>query len=225
MVVDVRLDGVAPIATDQDCLLRRLSYYRAIAELGYAGVGRRRDPLHPLVPPVGTNGTGILLLASISALLAAAVVHRLVVEVLGDGDLARRSATLVSLAPPAFTLVWAYAEWARSCCCPRPSCRSHRRRWWPASPWAARRPHPYVRLLLVVPAAVEARGGRRSAGAGRGGYCAVAVLALVAGLAAFLLWVEEATGDRAGAAAGPGRLPPRLRVPAAAAARGSPQPG
>ena len=81
-------------------------------------------------------------------------------------DLARRSATLVGLAPPAFALVWAYAE--GPFLAPRrvpPAAAARRRRWWLAAARSGCSPGSTrpSGLLLAVPAAVEAVGSWRAA--------------------------------------------------------------
>jgi hypothetical protein len=196
VLVDRRLDGVVPTATDQGLFAWDGSYYRAIAELGYAATDADGIRFHPLVPLVGVNGAGILLLANVTALLAGALVHRLTVAVTGDRDLARRSATLVALAPPAFTLVWAYAEGPFLLLSAAQLLALHRRRWWAAAALGllATLTRPSG-LLLAVPAAVEAAHGWRSAPGGSRVARAAAVVGPAAGLGAFLLWVEKATGD------------------------------
>jgi hypothetical protein len=196
VVVELRFEGIDPVVTDQGLFAWDGSYYRAIAELGYAATEADGIRFHPLVPMLGVNGVGILLLANVTALLAGALVHRLTIEVTGDGDLARRSATLLALAPPAFTLVWAYAEGPFLLLSAAHLLALHRRRWWPAAAlgFLAVLTRPSG-LLLAVPASVEAWKGWRSARAADRLGRAAAVLAPVAGLGAFLLWVEEATGD------------------------------
>ena len=196
VLVEVRLDGVDPTATDQGLYAWDGSYYRALAELGYAGADPDGIRFHPLVPLLGVNGVGILLLANVSALVAAALVHRLVVVVMDDRDLARRSATLVSIAPPAFVLVWAYAEGPFLLLSAAVLLALHRRWWWTAAALGSlatlTRPSG---LLLALPAAVEGwRAWRASDLRARAGIVA-AVVGPFAGFAAFLLWVEEATGD------------------------------
>src|SRR5690606_13741427 len=108
-------------------------FYRAIAEQGYASSSVETARFHPLYALLGWNEVGLIVLANVAALLAAALVHRLVVEVLGDRDLARRSATVVGIAPPAFCLVWAYSEGVFLVLSAFALLAMHRRWWW----WAA----------------------------------------------------------------------------------------
>ena len=197
VVIDRRLGGVAPTTTDQGLFAWDGAYYRDLAELGYGRVEPGGIRFHPLVPLLARNGAGVLVLANGAGLVAAALVHRVSAMVAGDRDLARRAATLVGLAPPAFCLVWAYAE-APFLALAAGQLVALRRRWW----WLAAllgglaaltRP---AGLLLALPAAVEAVSDRRvrlraAEVAGR----VAAVLGPVAGIVAFLTWAEETTGD------------------------------
>jgi hypothetical protein len=94
-------------------------WYQRIAVHGYGGVpqeGLRFFPLYPLIARVVGAGTWIgagvvlLLVANVSALVAAALVHRLTLAAGADAATARRAAIYFSLAPPAFVLVMGYSE-------------------------------------------------------------------------------------------------------------------
>ena len=204
-LVEIRFDGVRPVPTDQGLFAWDGAYYRGIAELGYAGVEPDGLRFHPLFPLTGVNGTGLLVLASVSALVAGALVHRLAAVTTGDRDLARRAATLVGLAPPAFSAVWAYAEGPFLVLAAVQLLALHRRRWWLAGVAGAlaslTRPSG---LLLALPAGVEALRVR----AGRPGPLELAgrvaaVVGPVVGVTGYLLWVEETTGQ--------GMLPVRVQ--------------
>lgn len=209
-LVAVRLDGVEPTATSQGLFAWDATYYADIAQFGYANIGFDAIRFHPLLPLLGFNAVGVLLVANLSGLVAAALVHRLAASVTGDRDLARRAATLVALAPPAFSLVWAYAE-GPFLVLAALQLIALRRRWW----WAAgaagvlaslTRP---AGLLLALPAAVEAVASLREPGrrawAGVVGIAGriAAVAGPVAGIVGYLWWVEEATGE--------GMLPVRIQ--------------
>ena len=102
----------------------------------------------------------------------------------------------MSIAPPAFVLVWAYAEGPFLLLSAAVLLALHRRWWWTAAALGClatlTRPSG---LLLALPAAVEGwRAWRASDLRARAGIVA-AVVGPFAGFAAFLLWVEEATGD------------------------------
>jgi hypothetical protein len=199
VIVDIRLDGVRPVPMAFGLFGWDGAYYRDIAELGYFNADATR--FHPLLPLLGVNGFGVLLLANLGALAAGALVHRLVVERIGDADLARRSATLVGIAPPAFAMVWGYAEGPFLALAAAQLLALGRRRWWWAAAFGAlatlTRPSG---ALLAVPALIEAVAGVGAVGPpriplrriwGR----AAAVVAPVGAFAAYLAWVEERFGD------------------------------
>jgi hypothetical protein len=195
-LVDRRFDGLRPGATQLGLFAWDGAYYRSIAELGYAASPPDAVRFHPLLPLAGGTGTGVLLVANLSALLAAVLVHRLVVVVLDDRDAAGRAATLVALAPPAFALVWAYAEGPYLVLGALQLLALHHRRWAAAglTGFLAALARPSG-LLLAVPAAVEAaRGWRRARPVERVDRVA-AVVAPVAGIVLFLAWVDRALGD------------------------------
>jgi hypothetical protein len=199
VLVEVRLDGVRPIPMSMGLFGWDGAYYRDLAVLGYQTAESTR--FHPLVPLLGFNGFGVLLVANLGGLLAAAVVHRLVLERMGDADLARRSATLVGLAPPAFSLVWAYAEGPFLVLAAAQLLALGRRRWWWAAVWGAlatlARPSG---ALLVVPALVEALAGVGAVGPPRVTLRkllgrAAAIIAPLTVFAGYLAWVGETFGD------------------------------
>jgi hypothetical protein len=155
-LVSWRRDGVDPVPTTQGLFAWDGAYYRDLAELGYHHVAPDSIRFHPLLPLLGWNGWGILVVAWVSALVAGAVVHRLVLDVVGDADAARRAATLVGLASPAFCLVWAYAEGPFLALAAAQLLALRWRRWWLAGALGAvaalARP---AGLLLAIPAALE----------------------------------------------------------------------
>jgi hypothetical protein len=177
-------------------------WYRRIADHGYAGVGHSGLRFFPLYPLLGRGlsflldghtGWALLLIANALALLLGALVHMLVMLERGDAVLARRAAWLTALAPPAFVLVMGYSEPLFLCFAVAAFIWMTQGRWW----WVAgagllaglTRP---VGLLLVVPIAIVAgRGGARGPVAAR----VAAVLAPLAGTAAFLAWVGVRFGD------------------------------
>jgi hypothetical protein len=169
-------------------------HYRDIAEDGYASTAVADSRFYPLLPVLGLNALGLILLVNIGALLGAALVHRLTLDVTGDGDLARRATTLVSLAPPAFCLVWAYSESLFIALTALHLLCLQRRSWIGAgiAGTLAALTRPFG-VLLAIPAlvtAVRARDGARA-----GVVRAFAVLAPIAATAAWLWWVSQQYGD------------------------------
>lgn len=205
VVVEWRLGGTRPVTTAQGLFAWDGAYYRDIAVGGYEAVEPGGVRFHPLLPMLGRSGAGVLLVANAGALAAGAAIHRLVRVVTGDGDLARRSATLVGIAPPAFVAVWAYAEGPFLALAAAQLLALHRRRWWWAGALGAlatlARP---TGVLLAVPAAVELWRSRRErqAAATRGGAGAAGTLAALCAVAApavamagYLAWVGARFGD------------------------------
>lgn len=193
-LVEWRLDGVRPVTTAQGLYAWDGAYYRDIAGGGYDAVAPGGLRFHPLVPLLGQGGIGVLAVANLGALAAGAAVHRVARVVTGEADLARRAATLVGIAPPAFCTAWAYAEGPFLALAAGQLLAVQRRRWW----WAAvlgalatlTRP---TGLLLVVPAAIEAWRARRETLPSPGAFAAV--LAPVAAMGGFLAWVGGRYGD------------------------------
>jgi hypothetical protein len=196
VLVDKRLEGVEPVPSTFVLFAWDGAYYREIADLGYARAAFDAIRFHPLLPLIGWNSTGMLLVASASGLLAAAMLHRLVLVRVGDADMARRAATLVGIAPPAFSTVFAYAEGPFLLLAAGQLLALHRRRWWLAGAlgFAATLARPSG-MLLALPALIEGhREWRRSHNGER-----IGVLAAVAGpplaMLSFLWFAEQAVGD------------------------------
>jgi hypothetical protein len=202
-------------------------FYRDIAAYGYrseVSEAIRFFPLFALVArPLGWligAGPAVVLLANLFALLAGALLHRLVLHETGDRTLARRSAVALAIAPPAFVLALAYADAMFLALAIATFLCLRQRRWWLAAGLgmaaAATRP---TGVVLAAAAAVEV--GRpwalvglarlrsaRGPGAGAtesvappgsgpldlGGRLA-AVTGPVAGAGAYLAWVHHRFGD------------------------------
>lgn len=204
-VVDT-LDASRPLQLDQGLLSWDAAFYADIAQSGYDAVpdsGLRFFPFLPLaarlvaaLPGVDTD-LGLLIVANAAALLAGALLHRLVLHETGDAELARRSVWLGALAPQAITFVLGYAESllvALSVACFL-GLRTRRFGWAAAAGFAAGLVRP-LGVLLVVPAALEALRGRRSLRGRRAPLLRLlAVGAPVAGMAAYFLWVWDRTDD------------------------------
>ncbi len=185
-------------------------WYEAIARLGYRPLGHQSLRFFPLYPLLGralavlpgvSDGTALVVVANVSALLASALLLVLVRRETGDGALADRSVWLLCLAPPAFVLVMGYAE--ATLLVLFIGCFLAMRRPWGGEPcwWAATllglgagltRP---LGLLLAVPVAVEAVRRWRAADGPRRLLSVAAVAAPLAGTAAFLCWSWGVFGD------------------------------
>jgi hypothetical protein len=190
LLVEWRLDGVRPITTAQGLFAWDGAYYREIAVGGYDAVDPGAIRFHPLLPLLGQSGWGVLAVANLGALAAGAAVHRVISAVTGDGDLARRTATLVGIAPPAFCTVWAYAEGPFLALAAGQLLAVHRRRWgWAFVLGALATLARPTGLLLLVPLVVEVWRAR----AWRGPLLAAA--GPVAAMGGYLLWVGDRYGD------------------------------
>lgn len=203
-VIEWRLDGVRPVTTVQGLFAWDGAYYRDIAEGGYDAVEPGAIRFHPLFPLVARSGLGLLVLANVGALVAGAVVHRAARTVTGDADLARRAATFVGIASPAFATVWAYAEGPFLAIAAGQLLALRARRWWLAALLGVlavlTRP---TGLLLAIPAAVEwwrSRHDDDEVGVATSTVSTqlhplAAVVAPVAGMAGWLAWVAGRYGD------------------------------
>jgi hypothetical protein len=165
-------------------------WYESIARYGYVPLGHPSFRFFPLVPvvtralallPGVSDGAALLGVANGSALLATALLAVLVRRETGDATLARRTIWLLSLAPPAFVLVMGYAEatlllFVVACfLCIRPRGGAAPAWWWAAVFGVA--------AGLTRPLGVVLVGS------------AVAVVAPLAGMAAFLVWSELAVSN------------------------------
>jgi hypothetical protein len=180
-------------------------WYESIARHGYAGAGHlslRFFPLVPLltralsvVPGVGF-GAALVVVANASAFVGVALLAVLARRETGDEALARRAAWLVCLAPAAFTSVMGYAEGTLLALSVGTFLALRARAWWWAAALglAAGATRP-LGVLLVVPAAVEALRGWRSASSGRHVARVAAVVGPAVGLGAYLGWVRWRYGD------------------------------
>lgn len=175
------------------------AFYRDIATKGYDALpdaALRFFPLYPLSGRGlgfllgGNEGLALLVIANVGALVAAALMHRLVLVDVGDRRTAQLSASLLALAPPAFVLVWGYAEAMYLVFAIGMFLALRRQSWW----WAAlagvlaglTRPFGVV---LALPAAIEGLKGWSRATSRERSARAAAIVAPVVGLATFLLWI------------------------------------
>lgn len=179
--------------------------YVEIATFGYAELPRIELRFFPLLPLaarllgsllLGNAALALVLLANAAALVFGALVHALCLHERGDERLAARATWFVAFTPAAFVLAWGYSEALWGCVAVGAVLALRRRWWW----WAAllglagglSRP---VGLLLVLPALVEALRSPWAAPRHELLARATAVVAPVAGTAAYLAWVGSRFGD------------------------------
>lgn len=174
------------------------TWYRLIADHGYAGADDpavRFFPLYPLLGRwlghlVGGSDVALVLIANLAALVAGALVYRLALDELGDRGRARRAVRLLALFPPAFVLVLAYSEALYLALALGVAVAARRRRWATTAVcgYLAGLTRPVGSLLAVL---VLAGGAWRE----RSWRALGAAAAPVAGTATFLAWSGVALGD------------------------------
>ena len=177
-------------------------WYRDIANGGYAALPRAALRFFPLLPLMArwmhditslSVGACLIGIVNLAALVAAALLYRLVAVEKGRPELARRAVWVLALAPSAFVLVMGYAEAVLLVFSLTTFLGLRTGRWWlaAAAGYLAGLTRP-IGCLLVVPALVEAA----RAGWGRSLVArVVAVAAPVAGCATYLGWVAARFGD------------------------------
>lgn len=182
-------------------------WYELIARVGYGPAGHASLRFFPLLPlaarglatiPGLDAGTAVLVVSNLAALVAMALIHRLVLFETHNDPAARRAPWCLALFPAAFVLVMGYAEslllvaaLAAFLCL-----RSERFAWAGLFGVAAGACRP-VGLLLAVPALIEGlRGSRRlTRSAAEWAARAAAVLGPPAGTAAYLAWSKAHDGS------------------------------
>ena len=176
LYVDHLHDGDRPLQVGQGLLAWDGAWYRSLVESGYPGpapegirffpgfvlLGRLFDVVLP-----GGAGPALLFIANVTALVAMALLLRLVREVTGDSGLAGRAVWLTACFPPAFVLVWGYAEALFLLLAVATFLALSRRHWWWAAglATAAALTRP-TGALLAVAALASVWPGWRSAPAG-----------------------------------------------------------
>lgn len=197
-------EGSRTTALDQGLWMWDGAFYRDIATIGYGALpveSLRFFPLYPLLGRVFGLGIGnedlvLVVVANGCALGAGVLLYRLAHRETGDRALAERAAWFVALVPPAFVLVFAYAEALYLLLAVAFFSSIRSRRWW----WAAglgvlaglTRPHG---LFLVVPAAIEAARALSSVRVRDLPARAAAVVGPAVGIGLYLLWAGVAEGD------------------------------
>jgi hypothetical protein len=191
--------GHRPVQLGQGLFSWDASWYRAIAEHGYAAIPHEALRFFPLYPLTGRavgfllldhTAVGLLVVANGAALVFSALLHRLTLRETGDADAARRAAWYAAIVPPALALVLGYAESLALCFAVGMFLCLRSQRWLWAVPLGILaglcRP---VGVLLVVPAAIEAWRAWGTATAKERFERVAAVVSPVVGVGIYLVWV------------------------------------
>ncbi len=201
LYVDHLHEGERPLQVGQGLLAWDGAWYRSIVEWGYSGVERQGIRFFPgyvllgrLADAVLPGGTAVALIvvANVSALVAMALLLRLVREVTGDGGLAGRVVWLTACFPSAFVLVWAYSEALFLVLAVGTFLALARRHWWCAAGLAAAaaltRP---TGVFLALAALASAWPGWLSAPPTERVARTAAVVGGPLGLGAFVWWASD----------------------------------
>jgi hypothetical protein len=194
-----------PVQLHQGLFAWDAAFYRDLAAHGYPGLPHAALRFFPLVPAL-TRGLGmvflgrysvaLIVIVNASALVAAALLHRLAILETGDVALARRTAWFAAVFPPFAALVLGYADATALAVAAGMFLALRTRRFAGAAALGVlaglSRP---VGVLLVAPAVLEAARGWRTAGRRDRAARAAAVVAPALGLAAFLAYAGVAFGD------------------------------
>ncbi len=175
-------------------------WYELIAERGYTGSDDPATRFFPLWPLLGRfggwisghPGVSLVVLANILALIAGALLHRLVMAETGDPDTARLAVRLMAISPPSFVLVLAYSEPLFLVLGLAMMLSLQSRRWWTSAllGYLAGLTRPVASLLAASAAmAVWKSGKERPLGS------LVAVAAAPLGALSFLAWSSFSLDD------------------------------
>ena len=194
-----------PAALGQGLFAWDAAFYRAIATHGYSGLPRAALRFFPLVPIlarglgtilVGHYDVALIVVANASALIFAALLHRLALLETGDARLAARAAWFGAVFLPFSVLVLGYADATAMALAAGVLLALRTRRFGVAIPLGILaglcRP---VGILLVVPAVIEAARGWSTAPARDRIRRAGSTVAPAIGTAAFLAYAGVAFGD------------------------------
>jgi hypothetical protein len=194
-----------PAALGQGLFAWDAAFYRSIATHGYTRLPRAALRFFPLVPIlarglgtvlVGRYDVALIVIANASALVFAALLHRLALLETGDRLLARRAAWFGAVFPPFAVLVLGYADATAMALAAGVLLAVRTRRFGAAIPLGILaglcRP---VGILLVVPAVIEAARGWNTASRRDRMLRAGAAAAPAVGTAAFLAYAGVAFGD------------------------------
>lgn len=180
-------------------------HYLWIADNGYPTDSPAEARFFPLVPllthalgllPGVSTGTALLLIANAGAVVLALLLHRLARDEGLDDDGAGRAVWLLVLAPPAFVLVWGYAESVFGALAVAFATAVRRGAWGPAVLFGflAGTARP-VAVALIGFAVVEAARGLRGARAAQVLRRLAAVAAPALGIGVYLTYIGLRTGS------------------------------
>ncbi|WP_208028644.1 hypothetical protein [Rhabdothermincola sediminis] len=196
--------ALAPPALGDGLLAWDGTWYRDIATVGYGGLDREALRFFPGFPLagrfvgvlLGSEGVALVLIANLASIVLGILVLQLMRAEGCRRAAAGRAVWLMMLFPPAFVLVWGYAEALMLVGALLAFLGLRTRRPWVAAAGgllaALCRP---LGILLAIPAAVEvARTWRGSRGRDRAGGLA-AIAGPLAGAALYAGWVWVRDGD------------------------------
>jgi hypothetical protein len=202
----LRANPTRRLHLDQGLITWDGTFYWHIAHGGYGSLPRealRFFPLYPLAARVlswplgGHEALPLLLISNGAALVSLVLLHRLVLEEMGDDGLARRAMWVLALFPAAGVFAFAYTESLALALTLAAILAARHRRW----AWAAllalgcglMRP---TGVLVALPLLYEGfRQWRTGRGRPRPALVVGALAAPVAGLVGFLVWVDVEYGS------------------------------
>lgn len=203
--VDALRPGDPPLPLVQGLLAWDGAFYRDIATIGYEGLPDEALRFFPLLPVLGRvfgevlpggAATGLVVVANVAALVAAVLLHRLVLHEGGSSDRASASVWLLALVPAAAVLVLAYTEALFLALSIGAFLALRRGHWLVVAALGILaglcRPSGVV---LVLPIAIEAVRGLREAGFGERLARLAACASPAAGTGLYLGWVGARYGD------------------------------
>jgi hypothetical protein len=197
--------GPRPVQLGQGLFAWDAAYYRAIAEHGYDSLPNAALRFFPLVPLMsrglgvvfgGNEAVALIVIGNVSALVFAALLHRLALVETGDALIARRAAWFAALFPAASTLVLGYAD-ATALALAVGMFLALRSRWFVTAGvlgYFAALSRP-LGVLLVVPALFEVARALRTQPWDGWVRRIVAVAGPPLGLVTFMAWVDHTRGD------------------------------
>jgi len=158
---------------------------------GYPLAARALDVVTP-----GSSRVALVLLANVCSFAFVVLLYALVMRETADADTARRASWFGCIAPPAFVMVWGYAEPQFLLLSVATFFMLRTRRFAGAAVFAAlaalTRP---LGLVIAIPAVIEAIRGFDRAGARERVERVLAIVGAPVGALVYLVWVRGQTGD------------------------------